>query len=170
MGFRTMASDAQFFPSKSKNLQFIIFATVCVAIMFFLGQMIEISKCQTFIKSTMLLQAKSDNFMTVSEFKALNEKILQEPKRLCDCGCTDSPDINCERKYLLKDVEKSAYVMKTKEISEYMELELQFSKKAARIACVRDNGRRPDGYCIEHMMENQQESSRSRGGKFPDYH
>ncbi len=145
-------------------MQFVVFASVCVAIMFSLGQMIELSKCQKVLQSTLMMQAKPDNFMSVAEFRALNERIIQEPMRLCGCGCTGSPDLNCERKYQLKDVEKSAYVVKTKEISEYMEMELLFSKKLARIACLRDNGYRSDGYCLEQMLTNYQEEPGFRGG------
>lgn len=151
------------FPNKAKNLQFAAFASICVILMVFLGQTLEISKCQEVLESTLMMQTRPDNFMTVSEFQELNEKLFQEQMRYCACGCTGSPDLNCERQYLLKDVEKSAYVVKTKEITEYMERELVHSKKEARIACVRDDGVRLDGYCLEKMLTTKTDPA-SRGG------
>ncbi len=159
-----MTSDTPPFPGKSKNMQFLMFSGLCVAGMFFLGEMMEMSKCQKVLHSTMMLQTKPDNFMTVAEFKEINERILQQEMKICDCGCFDSPDLNCKRRYSLKDVEKSAYVVKTKEISEHMELALLDSKKLARINCIRDRGMRPDGICLEHVMSKSQFEER-KGGK-----
>lgn len=148
---------------KPKNLQLIAFGTICVAFMFFLGQINETSKCQEVIKSSMLMETTTRNYIELKDFKKLNHGIFQERVKVCDCGCAVSPNLNCPRKYSLADVEKSAYAVITRDLSESMETELVVSKTNAQISCLRDGQRSEIGYCLSAMVKLSEEEGLIRG-------
>lgn len=145
--------------TSSKSIQFAIFGTVCVAFMAFLSQFNETAKCK---ETFMLAKTSLSDSVTLAEFNALNARIVQEKVKLCDCGCLYSPIKNCPRRYSLKDIEKSAYAIVTKEISESMESELMISKTHAQIACVRD-GVRSGGICLDALLKESQRDGKVLG-------
>ena len=148
---------------QKKNLQFAAFGIICVGFMFFLGQMNEATKCQEVMKSSMLMETTSKNSIDLEEFKKLNDAIFQKPVKVCDCGCSLSPNLNCPRTYSLADVEKSAYAIITRELSDSMETELVLSKTNAQIACLRDGKRSENGYCLHAMEKLSEEEGLIRG-------
>jgi len=149
-------------PVSSKNAQFAIFAALCIAFMVFLSQLNETAKCQELIQSSMLAKTTPRNALTLSEFNDLNDKIVQKALKLCSCGCFYSPVKNCPRTYSLRDVEKSAYAIVTKEISESMEFGLMISRTNAGISCLRD-GIRSGGICLDALLQESKSNGKVLG-------
>ena len=130
--------------------------------MFFLSEINESTKCKQVMRSSMSKNTKTRNSISLTEFQHINENIIQKQNKICDCGCFDSPIMNCEREYSLKDVENSASAIATREISDFMDAELIASKVFTDVACIR-NGARSGGYCINAMLEKSEKEGQVRG-------
>ena len=103
--------------------------------------------------------------MTVEEFVDINHRLIVTNPSLtvkdCACGCLESKVTNCDRKYDLADVVRSATVDITFEIRDYMDFVLQKRKRYSQMSWVSsddtykkgsnyhtDSG----GYCLDAFL------------------
>lgn len=80
---------------------------------------------------------RSQIAMTLVEFKSANHRLIStaHSKDYCKCGCVDSPIDSCPRRYDLKDVDKSARTVMSKDLRDYTELYHIQHKRHAEVSC-----------------------------------
>lgn len=121
--------------------------------------------------------------ISVEDFIQTNDRLIVTDDKLkvtdCSCGCLESKE-TCPRQYTLRDVEKSATVSVTREISDYMDFALQEKRRSSQISCVAsddsykgvqhhtDSG----GYCLSAFLKLSKELGETSRGNvvipFPD--
>ena len=113
--------------------------------------------------------------LSLEDFLATNDRLVVTDPELqvtdCACGCLESKVTSCERRYTLADVDKSANVVITHEIRDYMDFALQERRRASQISCVASDDHylgvshhtSSGGYCLDAFLRLTQEQGMDRG-------
>lgn len=105
------------------------------------------SAVRSTIRSNMFTPKSDKVVMSLKQFKNINERLMNYEKEQEDCGWTS----DCSRQYDSGDVQMSASVERTKDITDYMDLALLTNKKVAQEQCTKGPKTSTGGFCYGSM-------------------